>query len=527
MVNETPNESHLAKLLLENKSFLKDVGLNEDGGFEEFQPEKVTLLLEMEIGFILAMYNAAKWIFTHYTAMTLDDKLVRLIYSRVVLFPNFSQVPFHLADKLDQEAFNYAKACYADIRRKADESQCKWDNMPLYSKFFEICVHLDIKETKADLRSPHKESNSAEHLKVISSPLHGIGTRSVFAGIFKGIFSHINWDIDKMVNEIPNASQLAKLLLEKRGFPNKFVKGLREILGDEKFTSLTLLCKKYYLFDQAFFSNPHSFKDINNEMINLRVAAFLSNVANDLCKRHILDAGEKLSQIVLTLRPKYFPARMTLALICCESGRFSEAREYAQRAIIDMDSFDEEYKDIPIPEYIANPKHLADLRAMLHSIPDKIELFKKYMEGQAVPKEQKEAIDGLDEILKHLFAILLVRYRTIFPADPAHTIALRAGVVLNELVVENLRGDQVEFRRANTEFADREKREVMMLEEVRKGVLDFLAAKGGLYLSWGHQDADTWISEAKKIDTDIDIPNTLEEVRETIKSCLTWYQQHS
>jgi len=136
------------------------------------------------------------------------------------------------------------------------------------------------------------------------------------------------------------------------------------------------------------------------------------------------------------------------------------------------------------------------------------------------------AIKGLDEVLKCLFTTLLGRYYTMFPRDPKEINRHKAGVVLNELVVEDLRGDQVGFRRVNAEFVDHEKREVMMLEEVRKGVLDFLVAKGGLYQSWGHPDADTWISEAKKIDPEIAIPTSLEEVQKIIDRYLIWYQQH-
>ena len=154
----------------------------------------------------------------------------------------------------------------------------------------------------------------------------------------------------------PYTPEKAQSALRKRGFPDKFVKGLKEILGDEKFTSLTLLGEKYYLFDQDFFSNPHSFKDINNKMTKLLVSGFLSQMANELCNRHVLDAGEKLSQIVLTLNPKHFSAYATLALICRDSGRLPEARVYARRAITGMDSFDEGYKDIPVPEHIANPE---------------------------------------------------------------------------------------------------------------------------------------------------------------------------
>jgi len=149
---------------------------------------------------------------------------------------------------------------------------------------------------------------------------------------------------------------------------------------------------------------------------------------------------------------------------------------------------------------------------------------REYAAGR--PDRVIAAIKGLDEVLKCLFATLLGRYYTMFPKDPEESNLHRAGVVLNELVVEDLRGDQVEFRQANAELVDREKREVMMLEEVRKGVLSFLAAKGGLYRSWGHPDADIWVSEAKKIDPEIAIPAFLEEVQGIIVRYLVWYQQH-
>ncbi len=147
------------------------------------------------------------------------------------------------------------------------------------------------------------------------------------------------------------------------------------------------------------------------------------------------------------------------------------------------------------------------------------------LRAEAIPKEQEDAIEDLDKILKCLFGTLLDRYYTTFTTDSKETNRHRAGVVLNELVVKNLRGDQVEFRHSNAEFIDREKTEVMMLEDVRKGVLCFLAAKGGLYQSWGHPEANMWISQARKIDPDVAIPTSLEEVKEAIDRYLVWYQQ--
>lgn len=139
----------------------------------------------------------------------------------------------------------------------------------------------------------------------------------------------------------------------------------------------------------------------------------------------------------------------------------------------------------------------------------------------------EKAIKSLDEVLKCLFATLLNRYYTTFPTDPKDINRHKAGIVLNELVVEDLRGDQIKFRRANAEFVDCEKKEVMMLKEVRKGVLSFLVAKGGLYRSWEHPNADKWINEARKIEPAISVPASLKEIQNVIDRYLLWYQQHT
>jgi len=197
----------------------------------------------------------------------------------------------------------------------------------------------------------------------------------------------------------PSEPKAAQKALKKRGFPRKFVKGLRKILGDDKFTSLTLLGEKYYLFDQDFFSKPHSFKDINHEMTKLRVTAFLLHMANELCRRQIFDAGEELAKIVLTLDPKFFTAYATLALICRDTSRFEEARKYASQAIAGMNSFDQLYKDAPTPpEYICDPQHIADLRDELNSISTQSANERKSAEKR-ISEEQEKVIDGVTNLL--------------------------------------------------------------------------------------------------------------------------------
>ena len=519
-----PFVAHLAGSLADDSLFVSEIGL------DEFKHEQIILALESIFGFIFSMYKTAKNIFGTRNELTLDEKLIRLIYSRLILLPELAEI--------QPDMLSYAQECYEQIKSHSGQSQTKWNDTPLYTKFFEICVRVLTEEMYNDRIEDYSNdiSSLAHSHYFIRSSIFERDTRRVQAIAFKGLFSHINWELDDSeVEKIsrkfsmpikPYTPDTAQSALKKRGFPDKFVKGLREILGDEKFTSLVVLGEKYFLFDQDFFSNPHSFKDINNEMTKLRVSGFLSHMANELCRRHNLDAGEKLSKIVLTLDPKHFAAYATLALICRDSGRLGEARVYAKRAITGMDSFDEGYRNIPVPEYIANPKHLTAFCDELHSIlaltPDEKEIVKEW----TPTKEQEKVIEGLDEILKCIGEILCIRYRTMFPADTAHTIVLRASTLLNELVVENLRGEQVRFYRDNSEFVEREKIEVMMLKEVKKGVLDFLVAKGGYYLSSGIPFAELWINKAKKIDTNIDIPKTLKDVQEAIESCLTWYQEH-
>ncbi len=151
-------------------------------------------------------------------------------------------------------------------------------------------------------------------------------------------------------------------------FPIEFVKGVRQTLGAEKFDSLTLLAEKYRLFDQNLFAHPEVFEDIHDEMTNAEIAALLTSMGNELAKRHIVEDAEDIFRIALALRPKHFAASAMLAVIYYDTGRFSEAREHARRAITDMDSHAERYKDVPVPEHIADPNAIESFRLMLQSI---------------------------------------------------------------------------------------------------------------------------------------------------------------
>jgi len=153
-------------------------------------------------------------------------------------------------------------------------------------------------------------------------------------------------------------------------FPEQFVKGVRETLGTQKFESLTLLAEKYGLFDQDLFAHPKSFTDVHDELTKMEIAALLTSMGNELARHHIVEDAEEVLRIALILRPEHAAARGTLASICYSTGRFTEAKEHALRAIADMDSHAERYKDVPVPEHIADSNAIDSFRLVLQSIAE-------------------------------------------------------------------------------------------------------------------------------------------------------------
>lgn len=133
-----------------------------------------------------------------------------------------------------------------------------------------------------------------------------------------------------------------------------------------------------------------------------------------------------------------------------------------------------------------------------------------------------EVIEKLDIILKDLFTILLNIYKNEFPSDAAVINLQRAGVVLNELVLKQLRGEQVAFKNNNADFINKEKIRVLMIEKIRKGVLSFLIAKGAIMKIWDHNKNNVWINRAIELEQSITIPNTTDGVLEVIKSYLLY-----
>ena len=155
-------------------------------------------------------------------------------------------------------------------------------------------------------------------------------------------------------------------------FPIEFVKGVRETLGAEKFDSLTLFAEKHHLFDQDLFANPEDFTDIHDELTNVEIACLLTSMGNELYRRQIVEDAEKAYRVAIALRPEHFAARGNIAAICYDSGRVSEAKEHALRAIADMDMQRERYKDIDVPKDVAaDPNAMDSYRSLLQLIAER------------------------------------------------------------------------------------------------------------------------------------------------------------
>lgn len=147
--------------------------------------------------------------------------------------------------------------------------------------------------------------------------------------------------------------------------------------------------------------------------------------------------------------------------------------------------------------------------------------------GKQDKKDQQviKIIEGLDTILEELFVILLDLYKKKFPSDDEQNNLQRAGVVLNELVLEELRGEQIAFKENNTDFINNEKTRVLKIDKIKIAVLTFLKAKGALYKSWESPKADIWINEAQELEPSVVIPDTQNEIQEIIEKYLSYVSE--
>lgn len=135
----------------------------------------------------------------------------------------------------------------------------------------------------------------------------------------------------------------------------------------------------------------------------------------------------------------------------------------------------------------------------------------------------KEIMYQLNEILKILFAIILNIYKNKFPFDEKEKNLQRAGTVLNELVLAQLKDESASFKNNNANFIETEKKRLLEIEEIRKGILNFLIAKGAIMKIWRRTESNMWIDRAKELKPSLDIPVTMDEILKVIKNCLSYY----
>lgn len=166
--------SNLAGHLANDRSFVSEIGL--DG----CPPDMVVPALRQIFGFILGMYKSAKDIFSDKT-LTLDEKFIRLLYSRFILMPWWTENP--------SDALDYSKNAYENIKWHADRSQGKWGDMSLYAKFFEVCAYVLFEENIAVTRMvAEPEWDTGADSKLV--------TRPVLSVACDGVFSHVNWELN-------------------------------------------------------------------------------------------------------------------------------------------------------------------------------------------------------------------------------------------------------------------------------------------------------------------------------------------
>jgi len=144
----------------------------------------------------------------------------------------------------------------------------------------------------------------------------------------------------------------------------------------------------------------------------------------------------------------------------------------------------------------------------------------RYRKGRKQGEQVDAIIRGLDLILQTLFRALADIYASEYPTDAKETNLWRATTVLNELVIEELRGEQITFKEKNADFIKEEKIRLLKLERVRRGILSFLAAKGALYKHMNSPKAMIWVNGAQELDPMVIIPDSLDKIIESIEEYL-------
>lgn len=149
----------------------------------------------------------------------------------------------------------------------------------------------------------------------------------------------------------------------------------------------------------------------------------------------------------------------------------------------------------------------------------------RYKKSRKEGEQADAIIRGLNLILETLFTKLLDIYESKFPTNLHETNLMRAGTILNELVKEELRGEQNVFKDNNKDFIKRETIRLLKLEIIRKGILSFLTAKGAFYQYINSPKSIIWVKAAEELEPDVIIPDSLDRIIEVINQYLLEVKQ--
>jgi tetratricopeptide (TPR) repeat protein len=152
--------------------------------------------------------------------------------------------------------------------------------------------------------------------------------------------------------------------------PPLFVQTLKSQLGEQGFTLLDSLARKYNIFNQNIFQEQESFASDPIEGL-ADFAVFLGSMGNQLSQHGHQEDAENSLLLSLKLKPDSNPSHGSLAILYFQTGRFEEARKEARIALNILDEFESQLEEIgPIPEEISPPGTTDNMREILLEIID-------------------------------------------------------------------------------------------------------------------------------------------------------------
>ena len=160
---------------------------------------------------------------------------------------------------------------------------------------------------------------------------------------------------------------LLKSLFGKSGWdrlPQNLVSVIKSRLGDNKFTILDNLAKKYNLFNQRLFKHPEMLGD-DLEFSMMQLVSLLTNMGNELAQHEHVQDAKVTFLITLSLKPDHSSARGSLAILYYTTGNMEEAKKHAAQAISDMDKEMERMQEMCVTEDIAPDEDMNEYREIL------------------------------------------------------------------------------------------------------------------------------------------------------------------